>query len=65
MLLPGTACAPPAAVLSSPPPTTHRLLHCKQIKEANPKLGKQAKVMATSMDRVYDFARTPRRWAGG
>ncbi|PRW61470.1 TIC 22- chloroplastic [Chlorella sorokiniana] len=32
----------------------------KTIKEANPKLGKQSKVMATSMDRVYDFARTPR-----
>jgi len=31
-----------------------------QIKQANPQLGKQAKVLLTSMDRVYDFAKTPR-----
>lgn len=35
-----------------------------QIKAANPKLGKQAKVLATSMDRVYDFATTPRGETG-
>ncbi|EFN52292.1 hypothetical protein CHLNCDRAFT_139038 [Chlorella variabilis] len=34
------------------------------IKGANPKLGKQAKVMATSMDRVYEFAATPRGETG-
>ncbi|KAI3432456.1 hypothetical protein D9Q98_004006 [Chlorella vulgaris] len=36
----------------------------KTIKEANPKVGKQAKVMTTSMDRVYDFATTPRTETG-
>ncbi len=30
------------------------------IKDQNPKLGKAAKVLATSMDAVYDFAVTPR-----
>ena len=30
------------------------------IKEQNPKLGKSAKIMATSMDAVYEFAVTPR-----
>jgi len=44
-----------------PLPLGHPLPLPMQIKEANPKLGKQAKVMPTSMDRVYEFARTPRR----
>ncbi len=34
------------------------------IKEQNPKLGKSAKILATSMDAVYDFAVTPRGETG-
>lgn len=34
------------------------------IKEQNPKLGKAAKVLATSMDAVYEFAVTPRGESG-
>lgn len=29
----------------------------------NPKMGKEARVAQTSMDRVYHLATTPRRWA--
>ncbi|KAL4446206.1 hypothetical protein ABPG77_003013 [Micractinium sp. CCAP 211/92] len=32
----------------------------KKIKQVSPQLGKQAKVLTTSMDRVYEFATTPR-----
>lgn len=34
------------------------------IKEQNPKLGKSAKIIATSMDAVYEFAVTPRGESG-
>lgn len=34
------------------------------IREQNPKLGKQARVLPTSMDRVYEFAVTPRSELG-
>ena len=34
------------------------------IKEQNPKLGKQSKVLTTSMDSVYEFAITPRGESG-
>lgn len=32
----------------------------KTIKQANAKLGKEVKVLTTTMDRVYEFAKTPR-----
>jgi hypothetical protein len=46
------------------PPSVRLSVRLCQIKEANPKVGKQAKVMTTSMDRVYDFATTPRTETG-
>lgn len=35
-----------------------------QIKEANPKLGKQTRILTTTMDSVYNFAVTPRDQTG-
>lgn len=51
----------PPSPLSRPLP----LSPTRQLKEHNPKLGRQAKVLTSSLDRVYEFAVAPRGAAPG